>query len=274
MDSGAVRQCRKETGVGNVGAMERVGRVRGGSVGSLKDMWKRKREEEEEQILFRKSKITPRSPGKTERREREEKGLEDERKGKKDLERTIKGMMRLCMEEWKAEMRMMREDLSEGIEKIGREIREREEKWRREREEGKSLEPGRVDTSLGERKGREGGEKGDEGETDRRLREMEKRLERKEREERRDNIMIRGLAVREGRRREAVEGILKEIGVELQTRKIWKIREEREKGREVIGVKVGDREIKKKIWEGKKGLKGKKELLRTGRGNREGCRGS
>jgi len=134
MESGAARRDRKELGVGKTRAMEKVGRVRGGSIGSLEDIWKRKREEEEEQFLFRKSKITPRSPGENKRKEKEEMRSEDERKGERDIKGTIKGMMKLCMKEWKAEVKMLREDLNEGIEKIGREMREREEIWRRERE--------------------------------------------------------------------------------------------------------------------------------------------
>jgi len=42
----------------------REGRIRGGSVGSLEEMWKRKREEGEEKDIFtKKSKKMPRLPG-------------------------------------------------------------------------------------------------------------------------------------------------------------------------------------------------------------------
>jgi hypothetical protein len=62
MASGAVGRDRKEIGAGIRGAMQKGRRERGGSMGSLEDMWKRKKEEEEDISLFRRNKMTPKSP--------------------------------------------------------------------------------------------------------------------------------------------------------------------------------------------------------------------
>jgi len=91
------------------------------------------------------------------------------------------------------------------------------------------------------------------------LREIERRMEKKEREERRKNVIIRGLEVKEGKRKEAVEEILKEIGVEVEVKEIWRISGDREKGREAVGVKIEEEGKRKEIWGKKKKLRGRKE---------------
>jgi len=103
---------------------ELIDRARGGSMGSIDELLKRKREEEEVKI-FEKCKKTPRSPG----GERKEEGLVREKRAKEDkswLENWRGGgMMKEMMEEmrgWRDEMMArMKEEWREG----------RGEGWRR-----------------------------------------------------------------------------------------------------------------------------------------------
>lgn len=73
-----------------------------------------------------------------------------------------------------------------------------------------------------------------------RLKEIERRLESKDkdREERRKNIVIEGMEEKEERRRQIVEGIIKDIGVEAEIEEIKKVGGDREKGRETVIVKL------------------------------------
>jgi len=75
---------------------------------------------------------------------------------------------------------------------------------------------------------------------DRRMKEIERRMEMKEREKRTRNL-VRRLEVKEGKRRETVEEILREIGVEAKIKEIWRITAEKEKGREVVRIKLWKR---------------------------------
>jgi len=83
---------------------------------------------------------------------------------------------------------------------------------------------------IGERKERrEGGKKGGVGEKEEvveRMREIERRLERKERKDRKRNVIIRGLEVREEKRREAVEDIFEKIEARVEVEEERKLREE------------------------------------------------
>jgi len=54
---------------------ELIGRARGGSMGSIEELFKRKREGEEEEVrIFEKCKKTPRSPGRERERRRKWEG--------------------------------------------------------------------------------------------------------------------------------------------------------------------------------------------------------
>jgi len=64
-----------------------------------------------------------------------------------------------------------------------------------------------------------------------RVKRMEENLEGREREKRKRNIIIKGIEVREGKRREAVEEILEGIGVKVDVREIRRIgQRQREEG--------------------------------------------
>lgn len=65
----------------------------------------------------------------------------------------------------------------------------------------------------------------------------------------------------EGKRKEAVEEAMKAIGVEIEAKEVWRIADEREKGRETVGIRIEEGRKRKKIWEKKKKLIGRKERI-------------
>ncbi|XP_011864665.1 PREDICTED: uncharacterized protein LOC105560291 [Vollenhovia emeryi] len=91
--------------------------------------------------------------------------------------------------------------------------------------------------------------------------EMEKRMENKEREEKRRNVVMRGVEVREGKRREAVEEVMKIIGAKAEIKEVRRIGERREEGREMLLVKLENEEQKWDIMEKKRNLRGRPERI-------------
>lgn len=65
-----------------------------------------------------------------------------------------------------------------------------------------------------------------------RLIEIERKMEMREKEERRKNIIIKGVEVKNGRRREAVKEVLKRIGVKADMEEVKKLRSRGERGRD------------------------------------------
>lgn len=63
------------------------------------------------------------------------------------------------------------------------------------------------------------------------------KLKRREREERRSNV-VRGIGVKKGKSRKAVEGILENIGVKVKVEQVRRIEKELGAGRE-IASKMG-----------------------------------
>lgn len=103
------------------------------------------------------------------------------------------------------------------------------------------------------------------------MREIEGKLEKKEREKRRRNIIIKGLEEREGKRREAVEEVLRKIGVMIKVGEIKRISGDKEKGKKMVMVKLRNEEQKREVMRKKNGLKGRKEKYwRIGRGKKGG----
>ena len=86
-------------------------------------------------------------------------------------------------------------------------------------------------------------------------------MERKEREERRKNVIIRGLEVKEGKRREAVEEVLKVIGARGNIEEIKRVAGDREKDREMVLVRMRNEEQREEIMKRKRELKGRKERI-------------
>lgn len=93
-----------------------------------------------------------------------------------------------------------------------------------------------------------------------RLLEVERRIKMKEREERRRNIIIKKVEVKEGKRKEAVEEILKALGVKVDMKEVKKLGEEG-KGREMLLVKLKEEKQKREIMRKKKKLKGRRETV-------------
>jgi len=259
-------------------------RGRAMSLGGLEDVSKRKREESGEgnrkmmEEIFKRSRITPRSPEKREETSEEE--IEE-------VMRRWRGEIGEVMEEirgmrgWREEFKQMREELKEGIREQGgwmreeletlrRDLRERETKWKGEKEELKKCireleEKVEVLEMEGEEKGkgsevdnREG--KG-RGGMEKKVKKMERKLEMKEREERRKNIVIRGLEVREGRRREAVDEVLGAMGMKAEIEGIWRVGRAGEEGREMVVVKFGVEKIRNEVLERRRLLRGRKERV-------------
>lgn len=91
--------------------------------------------------------------------------------------------------------------------------------------------------------------------------ELERRLDIREKEERRRNVVIREVEVREGDRRKAVEEILGVVGAKVMVEEIKKIGEVKQKGREMLLVRLGNEEQKWEVMEKKKKLRGRRERI-------------
>lgn len=75
-----------------------------------------------------------------------------------------------------------------------------------------------------------------------RLKKVERNMERRENEKRRKNIIIRGVEIREGKRRKAEE-ILKILGAKAEIKEIRKIGEMIEKDGKIMLIKLGNEEL-------------------------------
>lgn len=249
------------------------GRVRRGSEGNLEDLWKRKREAlgeggGEEQWMFKAGKKVQRSPqespkGRHEREEgserREERGGEEWREELRKVGREMNEGFKSAVEEMKEIMKGMKKALLgeiEGMRKeiggLKKEMREKQEEWRKEKEGLEERVKGMEERmgSMGEWK-----KKGEDG-MEERVRRMERRMEQKERQERRNNVLIRGLRRRDEKgRKEEVEELLKELGVESGTEEIKEIRARKGEGSGGgsggIIVKLKGREQKRAVMVGR-----------------------
>ncbi|KAL6417641.1 hypothetical protein ACFW04_012599 [Cataglyphis niger] len=93
------------------------------------------------------------------------------------------------------------------------------------------------------------------------LNEIENRMERREREERRRNVLIKGVEVKEGRRRVAVEELFDSIGIKAEIEEVRKIGGSVEEGREMMVIRLKNEDQKREVWNKKKLLKGRKERI-------------
>ncbi|XP_029054302.1 golgin subfamily A member 6-like protein 6 [Osmia bicornis bicornis] len=92
--------------------------------------------------------------------------------------------------------------------------------------------------------------------------ELEKKWERKEKEERRRNIIIRGTKVRREGMKEKAEEILQLTGVENAIEEVKEVGAgERGKEVSVMLLKIKSNELKRRIMENKKALKGREERI-------------
>jgi len=264
-------------------------RARCASVGSMEEfLRKRRREEEregaegEEGEAVNKSKKEQRSSNrkrqceaggeKTDRVEERREGWRERGEAEEGVmgwREEMMGMMKKMMEgmEGIKELKEQGNCMKEEIEGLRRDMREKEERWRKEREELRESIRGLeqrmkvMELEMGKGRGQEGmevvGKKGEE--VAERVKEIEWRLERKERQERRKNIIIRGLEVKEGKRREKVEEVMERIGARV------KVEEVRKLGGgglvETVWVRLEGEEQKREVMGRKSRLKGTKEVI-------------
>lgn len=69
-----------------------------------------------------------------------------------------------------------------------------------------------------------------------RLKEVDRMLERKEKEKKRRSIVIKRVGVKKKDRREAVEKIMRTVGIEVEIKELRRIGRNREKGEEMMWV--------------------------------------
>jgi len=141
------------------------------------------------------------------------------------------------------------------MEALRKEIREQETKWEREKEEMRSIREleDRMELLMKKREGRGNREGEGEGEMNEELKNrvkiMERKLELKERKERRRNIIIKGVEVTEGRRRDAAKQVIGASEMKAEIEGIWKLGKGTVEGREMILVKLKDERQRKEILE-------------------------
>lgn len=279
------------TGVGIEGAVEnkmaqsaaKEAKERRGSYGNIEEMLKRKRgdqgEGKEEEESFRsvkktigvlKDPVLGRLGGEGEMQEI----IKSWRNEMEDLVREMRSM-----KGWKEEIRNMKEEVKEGIkeqgkmmreevEELRREFGEREKRWLEEREELRwsiKMMERKIEKlekrGIGEAEGSKALRREGDGEMGNKVKEIERRMERREREERKRNVLIKGVEVKEGRRRIAIEEVFASIGVKVEIEGVKRIGGVLEGGREMILVRLKDEEQKKEIWDKKKMLRGRKERI-------------
>lgn len=93
------------------------------------------------------------------------------------------------------------------------------------------------------------------------MRELEKRLEVKEREERRKNVIVRRIEMKEGRKQEAVEKMLRIMEARVKIKEIRKLGGEKDKRWEIILMKLENEEQRREVMLRKRNLRGRKERV-------------
>lgn len=216
------------------------------------------------------SKKTPKSPVKVTESNREEidKVIGEWREEMKEILGEIRGMRGMkeslvgIKEKIRERMREQGNVLKEELEKMKRELGEREAKWQEEKEE-------MVDRIKKLEEKVKGGEMREGGEEERlerekggeslevKIREIEKKMELRERKERRRNIIVKGLVTKEGEKREVIGKIIREVGVEVEVKDMSRVGT-REEGKEFWLVRLGSEEQKREVMKRKRRLKGDK----------------
>jgi len=74
-------------------------------------------------------------------------------------------------------------------------------------------------------------------------------------------LIIRGLEVKEGKRKEAVDELMKVIGVKMEIKEVWRVTAEKKKEREMVGIRIEDAEIRREILEKRRNLRGRRERI-------------
>lgn len=157
--------------------------------------------------------------------------------------------------------------MREEINGLRKEIKDQERSWREEKEKirecMKRLEKRIEELEVARRDGKGFKERRiecREGIEDR-IKEVKRRLEFQEREKRRRNILIKGIEVKEGKRREAIEGILRVMEAKVDIAGYKRIEGESGKGKEMIWVRLGSEEQRREISTKRGSLRGREEKI-------------
>ncbi|KAL6416607.1 hypothetical protein ACFW04_011364 [Cataglyphis niger] len=242
-------------------------RERRGSCGNVEELMKRKREESElgkgeEEVLRNRKKSGIGKDAELRQVEGEEELFYMRKNWKSEIEEVMNDMARELKRWWREEMKNMKEKVKEGIrervseemDKVRKEFRKSEKRWMEEREELGNGDTGKREGNMVN--GREGSEA-----IGNKLNEMENRMERREREEKRRNVLIKGVEIKEGRRRVAMEELFDSIGIKAEIEEVRKIGGSVEEEREMMVIRLKNEDQKREIWNKKKLLKGRKERI-------------
>lgn len=182
------------------------------------------------------------------------------------------------VKKWREDLRKIKEKVKEGIKEQGRELkreveemrrefRDMEGRWGKEREElrvrVKKLEEKMETLESGRGRGEEeeeGGKEMEAGVTER-VKEIKRKMEWREKEESKKNIIMRGVEVKEEKRREAVERVLGMVGAKVDIQEVKRLRGDGDKEGEIILVKLGNEKQKREVMERKSKLRGRKEKI-------------
>lgn len=177
----------------------------------------------------------------------------------------IRIRVRKVLEKVKEGIKKQGKILKEEIEDIKKELKEQAERGRVERNELRSsiegLEKRIKESWKKKRRRRRKWRTESGGEVEKKVMEIERKMEMREREEKKQNVIIRGLEVKQGTRIEAVEGILKDIGARVNVEDVKRIGGDKEEGREMVRVKLSNEEQRGEVMRMKKNLKGRKERI-------------
>lgn len=94
-----------------------------------------------------------------------------------------------------------------------------------------------------------------------RLKEIERKIEWRDREERKRNVIIKGVEIKEGKRREAVEKVLEIIRARVEVREVKRIARDGDREGEMILVRLRSEEQRKEVMERKAKLRGRNERV-------------
>lgn len=161
------------------------------------------------------------------------------------------------MKGWREDLYRMKEEVKEGIKEQGRMMREEIEEMREEfmekerhwKEERKELREymkklGKVMSEMeGEKKGRMKKMRRED-----KVRRINGKINGEKRKRREKNVVIRGMDVKEGKRREAVDELLGSIETRVKVDQVRKIRGGAER-EEIVLVELGNEEQKWEILE-------------------------
>ncbi|XP_029054881.2 vicilin-like seed storage protein At2g18540 [Osmia bicornis bicornis] len=263
---------------------------------NLEEIWKRKRDEEKEEEvekgqggggnretdkwMFKESMLIGRSPEKKKERKEEGGGMGEVKELIREMNKNLGGKM----ERMDTNMKLLGKDIRREMEQLREEMRRREEEWIEQKRdlEGKMEKMMKKMEEIERREGEDErwkeieermlkatqdatGSRREEsrgGKIEEKLKEIERKLERKEKEERRKNIIIKGTKTKREEMKEKAEEILKVTGVEGAIEEVKAVGPV-EKGKELymMQVKVKTVELKRKIMENKRALKGREERI-------------